>query len=345
MSGSHATGLAPLFLAEFTLCNVHDGEPSVVLTDSMSSPDFAAAAMQALIELEAAPIQINLPDLPSNSFTPSDGGSGGWGKLELAMTAMKAAGIVIDLTAGGLLYTGALKTLLDGGTRVLRVRGGEGALRRLFPCEEVVKRARTGAEALTAARQIRMVSPAGTDLRMDKTGRVAIAQYGMAEAPGRWDNWGTGGVLSTGLEQSTEGVLVIDEGDIILPFGRYAMGRIRCHYEAGRIRAIEGGLDAELLRDYFDMWNDETVTEVGHIGWGVEHRSRWVNLAVNDAVDRIADARFFYGNVQLGLGRNFGIGGKNTCTPHTDIVFRHCDFYLDGEQVVADGRILPPELQ
>ena len=40
-----------------------------------------------------------------------------------------------------------------------------------------------------------------------------------------------------------------------------------------------------------------------------------------------------------------GIGGFNRCIPHTDIVLRHCDFYLDGEQIVADGTIVPAVLR
>lgn len=345
MSDSSAAGLVQLFQREFELCRVRADEHVVVLVDSKSPPQYVTASVVALNQLDAAAMQIALPDVPQSAFTPPAGATNGFGKLRLAVDAMLAADMVIDLTSGGLLYTAVLKTILEASTRVLRIRGGEAALRRLFPDEDVMRRAKAGAAALTDARRVRVVSEAGADLVFDTTGRSAMAQYGIAELPGRWDNWGTGGILGTALEDSAEGVLVIDEGDILLPFRRYTTSPVRCYFEQGRITRIEGGMDADLLREYFEMWNDETVTRPAHLGWGVEHRSRWVNLAINDAADLTADTRFFYGNVQIALGRNFGIGGQNRCVPHTDIVLRHCDFYLDGQQIVSDGRIIPADLR
>jgi 2,5-dihydroxypyridine 5,6-dioxygenase len=345
MSDPGAAGLVSLFRRELELCRVTPTEHAIVLADPSSAQNYVAASMAALNELGAAALHLALPELPLSEFTPADGGAGGFGRLRLAIDAMRAADLVVDLTGGGMLYTAALKTVLEASTRVLRIRGGVGALRRLFPCEEVIRRGRAGAAALERAQRIRVVSEAGTDLVMDKTGRPAMAQYGIAEAPGRWDNWGTGAVLSTALEDSAEGVLVIAEGDVVLPFRRYTAAPARCHFERGRIVAIEGGLDADLLREYFASWNDDRVTRPSHIGWGVEHRARWEGLAVNDPADLTADARFFYGNVQIAVGRNYGIGGSINCLPHTDIVLRHCDFYLDGEQIVADGQIVPAELR
>jgi 2,5-dihydroxypyridine 5,6-dioxygenase len=342
-----AADLVQLFRREFELCQVLPDENVVILADARSPQDYTRASMAALSEIGAGVVQLSLPNLPITAFTPDESADGlaAFGKLRLPIEMMRAADMVVDLTRAGLLYTGALKALREGSTRVLSIRAGEPTLRRLFPTEEVVRRARVGAKALDEASRIRLVSEAGTDLVMDKTGRPAMPQYGLAEAPGRWDNWGTGGVLAPALEDSAEGVLVIDEGDIALPLRRYTAQPIRCHFERGRITAIEGGVDAGLLREYFDMWNDDTVTRIAHIGWGTEHRSRWVNMAVNEFSDLTSDTRFFYGNVQIAVGRNYGIGGINKCLPHTDIVLRRCDFYLDGEQIVANGEIVPEALR
>src|SRR4051794_23200440 len=235
--------LAHLFRRELELCRVLPDENVVIFTDPRSPQDYARASMAALSEIGAGVVQLSLPNLSITAFTPDESAAdlAAFGKLRLPIEMMQAADMVVDLTRTGLLYTGALKALREASTRVLSIRAGEPALPRLFPSEEVVRRAQAGANALEEASRIRLVSEAGTDLVMNKHGRPAMAQYGLAEAPGRWDNWGTGGVLAPALEDSAEGMLVIDEGDIALPLRRYTAQPIRCHFERGRITSIEGG--------------------------------------------------------------------------------------------------------
>lgn len=337
--------LTDLFREELTLCKVSAGEQVAVLTDQGSTAAYVDAAVGAIYQLGAIGLPVGMPQMPQ--LRNAESGTDRQGRSLIAPSLTKLlceSDLVVDFSRGGLLYTSTLGQLLRAGTRVLRVRASEKIMRRLFPHELVVRRAQAGAALLRGASQVRLRSPAGTDLTMTIGNRPVLAQYGYADEPGRWDSWGTGGVLTTAMEETVNGIFVIEAGDIVLPFRQMVRSPISCRFEGGKITRIEGAVDAEMMREYFLSWpGDDAVTRVGHIGWGLEHRSRWVNIVTNEEPERTADARFFYGNIQMALGRNVGIGGSNDCVPHTDIVLRSCGLDLDGVPVVIGGRIVSDE--
>src|SRR5207245_1896593 len=94
---------------------------------------------------------------------------------------------------------------------------------------------------------------AGTDLAVHCGQYPVMAQYGCAEAPGRFDHWGAGMVHTFPNEGSAHGVVVLQPGDIVvLPYCRYVHDEVRLHIAGGFIRKIEGGLDAKLMTEWLD---------------------------------------------------------------------------------------------
>lgn len=66
-------------------------------------------------------------------------------------------------------------------------------------------------------------------------GRKAMYQCGIADEPGRWDHWPSGLVTCAPLEDSAEGVYVVEPGDVLLPLKRtstYAAATPACIWTA-----------------------------------------------------------------------------------------------------------------
>jgi 2,5-dihydroxypyridine 5,6-dioxygenase len=111
--------------------------------------------------------------------------------------------------------------------------------------------------------------------------------------------------------------------------------------ENGYATKIEGGVDAALLRDYMETFNDPEGYAISHVGWGLQPRARWSTLGLYDREATIGmDARAFEGNFLFSLGPNNEAGGTRTTTCHIDIPLRHCTVTLDDEVVVNDGRVI-----
>ena len=330
------TGMA---LAELRLCKVTRQETVVVFTDTRTNSNYVSAFLAAGKELAGAVFQLRIPILPD--------GTGGDFDLNPVLRILQDAQFVIDLSTGEFLHLHRkwLKQVLSSGARVLQVRASDDQLRRCFPTEELRRKTVKGAEWLERSKTIRVTSKTGTDLRMSKAGRAAGTQYGISDVPGRWDSWPSGFLFCTAEEESANGSLVLDVGDILVMLGRYVAEPIRMKVENGRIVSIDGGVDAVLLREHLEQSRDPEALVISHIGWGTDHRARWTEVAQRGTEEGARDARSAYGNVQIAFGENYSLGGKNKTHAHEDLVLRRATFELDGEIVVDDGDIVPAELR
>ena len=189
-----------------------------------------------------------------------------------------------------------------------------------------------------------VTSKAGTDLRCDLGDFPVLTEYGFVDEPGRWDHWPSGFLATWANEGTANGTIVVDRGDIILPFKSYVQAPITLTFRDGYLKEIEGGFDAEFLRDYMETFKDPEVYAMSHIGWGLQPRAQWSTLGLYDKEDTIAmDARAFYGNFLFSTGPNSEAGGKRDTPCHMDVPLRRCSVFLDGEPMVLDGDVIPAE--
>jgi 2,5-dihydroxypyridine 5,6-dioxygenase len=136
------------------------------------------------------------------------------------------------------------------------------------------------------------------------------------------------------------GVLVMDEGDINLTFKRYLARPIRLHIDNDFVTEVEGtGLDADLMRSYFEAWGDENAYAVSHVGWGMNPKARWDGLVMYDKTHTNGtEQRAYAGNFLYSTGANEFVGRH---TPgHFDLPVGKCSLWLDDEQIVDRGRLL-----
>ena len=60
--------------------------------------------------------------------------------------------------------------------------------------------------------------------------------------------------------------MILAPGTIIYPFKSYVRTPIRLQIEQGKILDISGELDAELMRDYMEQFNDPDGYAISHMG-------------------------------------------------------------------------------
>jgi 2,5-dihydroxypyridine 5,6-dioxygenase len=266
-------------------------------------------------------------------------------KFPKVSDAVSNADFLIQHTVG-LLYSDAHNAALANGKRSLLCMGPEAQIRKLWPRDVIKKRTWASAELYEKAKEIRIKSDAGTDLTMDKTNRIASAQYGRADEPGRWDNLLAGLTASAPIEDSANGVLVIDVGDNFLHLGRYVSDPVKCTIKDGKIVKIEGGLEAKMFRWWLANWKDERAYNVSHIGWGTNENGNWLDGFMNIEVTIGTTLIAFGSNFFVGPAKHVGLGGKNKPLAHIDIGLRNHEFYLDGELVVnKNEKIVHPSLK
>jgi len=323
------------------LCKLEDGESLIVLSQGDERAEYVDAFLTAGQRLGAKVMNLRLPY--SSSATSGEVGVWTVGKTPLAdnqpaVDVLKSADMVVETLF--LLFSDELTEIQQAGTRILTCIEPVDMLARLFPTEDLKRRTDAAIEALAAARTLRFTNRAGTDVTY-RIGYPVKAQYGFVDKPGQWDHWPSGGmVLTCGEDDGIDGRVVVDRGDILLPFKQYVHEPIEFAIEAGRITEVGGdGYQAELVRTYMSDFGDPDAYGLSHIGWGLDERAKWAALAT-DSRGHGMELRAFSGNVLFSTGPNDIVGGPNYTSCHLDIPMRGCSLFLDDRPVIVDGELV-----
>lgn len=326
-----------------TLSKLEPGQTVTILTGAATHPQTLECALIATQEMGAIVNRLDLPPVNGEKAHSRDslaylGTTPLTGNLA-AIAALTASDLVLDLMT--LLFSAEQHAILSTGTKILLAVEPPEVLVRLVPTEADRTRVKAAAARIGKAKEMHIISAAGTDLRCKLGEFPVISEYGFVDEPGRWDHWPSGFALTFPDEGGTNGTIVVDKGDILLPQKRYCSERIVLTVENGYATKIEGGIDAELLNDYMAAFNDPESFAISHIGWGLQSRARWSTLGLYDREATIGmDARAFEGNFLFSLGPNNEAGGSRTTTCHIDIPLRKCTVRLDGKDVVREGQVL-----
>jgi 2,5-dihydroxypyridine 5,6-dioxygenase len=326
-----------------TLSKVEPGQIVTVLTSAMTHPQTLSTALTALAALGAVSNRLDLPPVNGEKSLSRDPfsylGTTPLTGNRAAIAALKESDLVLDLMT--LLFSPEQLDILKTGTKILLVVDAPEVLLRMVPTEADRTRVRAATARLERAKEMHIVSDAGMDLRCPLGEFPALGEYGFVDEPGRWDHWPSAFTFTWPNEGGANGRIVLDRGDILLPQKSYLQDPIEMNVVNGFVTSIDGGLDAELLIDYMESFNDPEAYAISHIGWGLQPRARWSTLSLYDREATIAqDARAYEGNFLFSLGPNNEVGGKRSTACHIDIPVRNCTVTLDGEQVVARGKVL-----
>jgi 2,5-dihydroxypyridine 5,6-dioxygenase len=338
--------LTHLYVEQFRLCAVKPGETIAIVSDIGTRREYIQSAFAAADELGADIYELCVNSLP------------GWtkvgvptiGKCKGTLDAVCAADIVVIFHVP--LFSRWLKTVTDGGTRVLMIIDSPDALAQLMSPPGLKEACKYAESIYKPTKSVRVTSAAGTDLVYSCGEYPVMTQWGFADEPGHFDHWGAGHIHTFPNEGSAEGTVVFQPGDIvILPYCRYVVDPVRLTVREGHVVAIDGGLDAKLMRDWLESGqtndDDRDPYAVSHLGWGMNPQALWYGIALNGDEPEVsrAAARTFPGNFLFSTGPNSQGGGKRTTRGHYDVPMRDCTVTLDNDVIIERGRIADDKMR
>ena len=332
-----------VFKEVFDLCRVAVGDEVVILSESQSRQVNVRLADLALHALGAKVFHLVLPSpkLISNVPVRSTGSSDVLRGRAPIIAALARSTLVVDLTVEGLLHAPELPSILEEGTRVLMISNEHPeALERLRPEESLRSRVQEAVRKTKAAKEMFVSSNAGTELSVGLTDCPIAGVWGWTDRPGTVAHWPGGVVVAFPLRHSVRGRLVLDVGDINLTFKRYLESPVTLIIEDDYVTAVEGsGVDAILMRNYYDAWNDSEAYGVSHVGWGLNPKARYEALTVYGKRDTNGtELRALAGNFLFSTGANEHAGRYTL--GHFDLPVLGCTIKLDDEVVVKNGKLL-----
>lgn len=356
--------LVPLYKAILQQNLLKSGETFIVATPPLDDLTFVNAMLTAAAEIGATGAHVAV--IPKMSgVNPSSGVNGFHWRMYatadlLITTSMGAvAGLPGATTGYGIKafdhpYRSDWEFLNRPGasTRWLALSGTPATQRRWFPSESLKANTLAGTQILHAGTTVRIRDAGGTDVTFQKVGRPGHAQYGIADMPGRWDNYGYGCVACAPLENQGEGVIVLQPGDIINNMPGYFIktGPVRLTFKDGKVTNITGGQEAAFFQSHLASFRNGESFGIGHTGWGTHPRT---TIGGGSAPEIGGYHHNYIGTLLFALGMNHahglggpevgysGLGNSQRVAPnHSHFAICHeVDFEVDGRKVVEKGRL------
>lgn len=329
------------FKRQFELSKVREGEHVVILAEPGSRSDYVAAAFGAARECGAHVIVATVPS-GSPSPTPSTHTGAGPGLVSVlqdttAQQLLRHADVVIDLTREGFIHAPLQQSILDNGTRILFVCDPPEVLMRNMAVEGDKDDVVAAVDLVRRSSTMTVTSTRGTNLTVGLQNCHPGYQVGFADDPGRWDHWPSKMCLF--WPQSSDGVIVLGPGDILLPFKEFVRSEVVLEITDGHIEKITGGADAELLELYMADSEDKWARYTSHMGWGLMRTGDWFATEMYGKHELMGmDARAYAGNFLWSTGPHPFLDRDSYA--HLDIAMRECTISLDRTPVVVNGALV-----
>lgn len=334
------------FARVFTLNGISKDTPVAIVAESQSRPVLIKLAELACYQLGADFATITLPSPEITTPVPvrSTGASDAIQHKRYVIEALKRVEVVVDLTVEGLLHAEELEEIQSEGARLLVICNEHPEiLERCEPTAELGVKVTKGIQMLDKASTMRVTNIAGTDLTIDVRDAPCGGTPGFSTRHAGVSHWPGGLCLCFPGQNTVNGTIVMNTGDMNLTFKEYLRDPITLTVENDFVTDIAGdNLDADLFRNYIASWDDPGAYGFSHVGWGMNPAARWESLAMYDKRDiQGTEFRAFAGNFLFSTGSN---QYANRFTPsHYDLPMRHCTITLDDQVVVKEG-VLQGEL-
>jgi leucyl aminopeptidase (aminopeptidase T) len=245
--------------------------------------------------------------------------------------AMSGADVVFGVTTMSMAHTEARRIASLSGTRYLslpdyssQVLAGQ-AMRADF--RGLTETARRLAETFTASRSIRLTSRAGTEVVLDIGGRAGNAAPGWCDGPGTLASPPDAEANVALVEDSAEGVLVVDGSVPCAELGLLS-APLTLRIGAGQVRSTEGDA-AAIFDEVTGRIGDLAGRTVAELGVGLNPLARLGGSMLED--------EGALGTVHVGIGANTALGGQSRVPFHLDHVLRAPTLTIDGRIVMHNG--------
>lgn len=301
------------------------GETVLITVDTASDMRVANAAAEAAFMIDAIPLLLRYP-MQKEAFTEPP--------LPVAQ-AIASSDVWIDFAYNTTQHSPAYRAAIANGCRHTCLLGMD--VQMLVNCIgnvdllAVLEFGDYLTRGIDAADEIVVKSPGGTDLKAYKKKRF-VKHSGQKAYNKGCSVMLNGQVTVCPIEETIEGTIVLD-GALFPPqeIGILNEGvSLRIH--EGRITGIEGGLQAQLFKNWLESWNDPNMFRLAHYSWGF-------NPGVMKPTGRIVEDERIFGCIEFGFGsQGKTLGGAFwNAASHTDGIVLNPTISFDGKIFSKDG--------
>ena len=303
------------------------GDPFLIITDTTNYISLGEACLAAGIRAGADTQLIVKPRLSRGAVSEPG---------PILSDAIRASKLILAF-CGGIVRAPATIEARSKGTRLLStgVRGIEAYVVRALldiDYEAMIRNAEVVAKLWDETKHCRVTSPQGTDVSFDLMPRKSVIGDGALSEDGEVDFFPGAQVSIAPVEETINGTIVIDASDGV-------NGIVRTLYsftmKEGVITAVEGGAEADAMRNYLETRNDEKIYRLCHFSIGLNPQARISGNLIED--ERVLAA------VDFGFGyQDPSFGGTVGLSPyHMDIMLATPTIYLDGKEMSGGGKLNP----
>ncbi|HLQ83078.1 MAG TPA: aminopeptidase [Pseudogracilibacillus sp.] len=302
---------------------IKKGEQVIIITEPkmMSIAESVATAVNAI---EAEPvITIMEPRLSDGEEPPTN-----------IAEAMKESDVFISAVHTSITHTYAVKNAVENGSRgIMLTQFDEHMLVDSGVLADFPKAASTCksvAEILENSKEIHLTTTYGTDLKMSAEGRKSNAMTGMVES-GQFAPVPTVEANVSPLEGSANGKIVCNASIPYIGIG-VLKENVEVSVKNGMITSIEGGDQANILKENLKSKNDENVYNIAEIGVGLNPKCKFIGLMLED--------EGVFGSVHIGIGSSITLGGNVKAACHYDLIMTGVTLTADATTIIQNGEVL-----
>jgi leucyl aminopeptidase (aminopeptidase T) len=257
--------------------------------------------------------------------------------LHQAMVSSDEVIIVTNLEwANRFAHVNAVKETCAANGKIASVEEGMGTWDlTVDDIHKATQRARDAIEALESKKRVRVTTPAGTDFTVSIEGRPALEVTPIkkrGQMMGPVPLWAE--VAFAAVEDFTRGTAVVD--GVMLGIGLPGQVKEPIHwtFEGGRCVKIEGGEEAERLRQAIE--GVENADVAGEFAFGTSEKAPFGSPSEKGRIGTV--------HVALGDNHNAYPGGQNVSSLHLDGVFLNATMWIedDGTYILRDGEWVLP---
>ncbi len=236
--------------------------------------------------------------------------------------AMAGGDVVLAPTTKSLSHTRARTEANDAGARVATLPG---ITEDVFTTgldadyESIAAHCEDVREQVDGAEEIRVTTPAGTDITFEIGDREWLSDTGIVHEPGQMSNLPAGEVFIS--PENADGTFVVD--GTMRPHGLLDDGQ-QLTFE------VEDGLVTHISDDEIRTTVEAAAEDVGDAAYNLAELGIGTNVAVTDLVGSVLLDEKAGGTVHIAIGDNAGIGGEIEAPIHLDGILRDPTVSADG---------------
>jgi len=244
--------------------------------------------------------------------------------------AMRASEVCLLPVSRSLTHTVARREASEAGARIASMPGiTEEIMARALGADYEAIRDLTGrlGSAMAASNEVRITTPAGTDLSLKIQGRPLIEDTGIYLEAGQWGNLPAGEVYVAPIEDSAQGRLVIDGS--LAAIGVLS-SPVTVEISDGRAASFSGGPEAGRLQEILDAAGPEG-RNVAELGVGTNPSAKLVGNILED--EKVL------GTVHVAFGANASFGGQIQVACHIDGVLLRPTLRVGKKELLSEGAL------